>query len=53
MNEQNSMNRIVKKEKRLPREVWVAAISLKGLWPEKTIKKRMNDVLQIMSGSKA
>ena len=39
---------MVKKQNRLPREVWVAAISLKGLWPEKTIEKRMKDVLQRM-----
>ena len=42
------MNRIVAKENRLPREVWVAGISLKGLWPEKTIEKRMKDVLERM-----
>ncbi len=38
----------VKKVNRLPREVWVASISLKGLWPEKTIEKRMKDVLTRM-----
>ena len=42
------MNGIVKKENRLPREVWVAGMSLKGLWPEKTIEKRMKDVLERM-----
>jgi predicted amidohydrolase len=42
------MNRLVKKENRLSREVWVAGISLKGLWPEKTIEKRMKDVLERM-----
>ncbi len=36
------------KENRLPREVCVASISLKGLWPEKTIEKRINDVLERM-----
>jgi beta-ureidopropionase len=36
---------IVKREKRHPREVWAASISLKGLWPEKTIEKRMREVL--------
>jgi predicted amidohydrolase len=36
------------KANRLPREVWVAAISLKGLWPEKTIEKRINDMLERM-----
>ncbi len=38
----------VKKENRLPREVWVAGISLKGLWPVKTIEKRMKDILERM-----
>jgi beta-ureidopropionase len=37
-----------KKEKRLPREVWVASLSLKGLWPEKTIEKRIKDMLERM-----
>jgi beta-ureidopropionase len=36
------------KEKRLPREVCVASISLKGLWPEKTIEKRIKDILERM-----
>jgi len=36
------------KEIRLPREVTVAAISLKGLWPEQTIEKRIKDVLERM-----
>src|SRR6186713_100139 len=42
------MNGIVKKENRLPREVWVAGISLKGLWPVETTEKRMKDVLERM-----
>ena len=42
------MNRVVKKENRLPREVWVAGISLKGLWPVDTIEKRMKDILERM-----
>lgn len=42
------MNTIVKKANRLPREVWVASISLKGLWPEQTIEKRIKDVLERM-----
>jgi len=42
------MNRIVKKENRLPREVWVAGISLKGLWPVETTEKRMKDILERM-----
>lgn len=33
---------------RLPREVWVASIGLKGLWPEKTIAKRIKDILARM-----
>ena len=36
------------KENRLPREIWVAAISLKGLWPEQTIEKRIKDMLDRM-----
>ena len=39
---------MVTKENRLPREVWVAAISLKGLWPVDTIQQRMKDVLERM-----
>jgi len=39
---------MIKREIRLPREVWVAAISLKGLWPEETIEKRMKAVLERM-----
>lgn len=42
------MNRIVRKKSRLPREVWVAGISLKGLWPEETIEKRMKNILKRM-----
>jgi predicted amidohydrolase len=38
----------VKKENRLPREVWLAAISLKGLWPTKTMEKRMKELLERM-----
>jgi len=48
MNDQALMNKTVKKENRLPREVWVAAISLKGLWPVETIEQRMKDVLERM-----
>ena len=39
---------MVRKENRLPREVWVASISLKGLWPEKTVEKRIRDILERM-----
>lgn len=42
------MNKKVAKENRLPREVWVAGISLKGLWPAKTIEQRMKDILERM-----
>jgi len=42
------MNKIVKKENRLPREVWLAGISLKGLWPVETTEKRMKDILERM-----
>ena len=36
------------KEKKLPREVWVAAISLKGLWPVETIEGRIKDIIALM-----
>jgi beta-ureidopropionase len=42
------MNRKLNKKNRLPREVWVAGIGLKGLWPEKTMEKRMKAVLERM-----
>ena len=48
MSDQDLINKAVKKENRLPREVWVAAISLKGLWPVDTIEKRMKDILERM-----
>lgn len=38
----------IKGESRLPREIWVAAISLKGLWPAETIEGRINDILKRM-----
>jgi beta-ureidopropionase len=38
----------IKKANRLPREVWAAAVSLKGLWPVDTIEKRMKDLLSRM-----
>lgn len=37
-----------KKENRLPREIQVAAISLKGLWPEQKIEKRIKDIIERM-----
>lgn len=42
------MSKHVSKVNRLPREVWVAGISLKGLWPTSTIEQRMKDVLDRM-----
>jgi predicted amidohydrolase len=36
------------KSNRLPREVWAAAVSLKGLWPVDTIDRRMKDLLDRM-----
>ena len=42
------MNNRNTKANRLPRELWVAAISLKGLWPEETIEKRMKNILERM-----
>ncbi|HET9487936.1 MAG TPA: carbon-nitrogen hydrolase family protein [Chryseosolibacter sp.] len=35
----------IKKANRLPREIWAAAVSLKGLWPVDTIERRMKDIL--------
>ena len=48
MNDEAAINKISNKENRLPREVWVAGISLKGLWPTETIEKRMKDILERM-----
>lgn len=33
---------------RLPREVWAAAVSIKGLWPVDTTERRMKDLLDRM-----
>ena len=38
----------INRKDRLPREIWIAAISLKGLWPAKTIEGRINDILERM-----
>ena len=42
------MNHSINKSNRLPREVWAAAISIKGLWPVDTIEKRMKDLMERM-----
>ena len=42
------MNSENNKANRLPREVWAAAVSLKGLWPVETIEKRMKDLMERM-----
>jgi len=42
------MNYSINKSNRLPREVWAAAISIKGLWPVDTIEKRMKDLMERM-----
>jgi beta-ureidopropionase len=39
---------MIRNKNRLPREVWVAGISLKGLWPEETIEKRMQKIVTRM-----
>jgi predicted amidohydrolase len=44
----SKINTEIKKANRLPREVCVASLSLKGLWPEKTIEKRIKDILERM-----
>jgi beta-ureidopropionase len=46
--EKTTMTYRVNKESRLPREVWFASLSLKGLWPTKTVEKRMKDVFERM-----
>ena len=38
------MKNTVKKADRLPREVWVASIDFRGLYPEDTIEKRIKNV---------
>ena len=42
------MKDIVKREDRLPREVWIACISLKNLWPIEKIEERIKDILERM-----
>jgi beta-ureidopropionase len=42
------MSRITNKANRLPREICVAGISLKGLWPVGTIEQRMKDIRERM-----
>lgn len=37
-----------RKERSLPREVWAASISLRGLWPERKIEQRIKDVFARM-----
>jgi len=41
----NTEHIVARKANRLPREVWLAAISLKELWPVRSVEKRMKDVL--------
>ncbi len=42
------MRNFVKKEDRLPREVIVAGIDLRGIWPADKIEKRISDILHRM-----
>ena len=42
------MNINNKKEDKLPREVVVASIDLRGIWPVDTIEERINDILRRM-----
>jgi len=37
-----------RRDKLLPREVWVACVSLKTLWPVDTIERRIKDILKRM-----
>jgi predicted amidohydrolase len=40
------MDKKFEKSSKLPREVWVSAISLKDLWPARTTEQRIKDVLE-------
>jgi len=40
--------KINKKDSRLPREVVVASIDLRGIWPAETIEERISDILYRM-----
>jgi beta-ureidopropionase len=42
------MKTALNKEKRLPREIVVAGIDLRGLWPVDTVEQRIRDILQRM-----
>lgn len=42
------MNAEMNRRNRLPGEIWVASVSLKGLAPEKTIEKRIKDIQERM-----
>jgi beta-ureidopropionase len=48
MTKEFSMKESAAKSNRLPREVWVAGVSLKNLWPVPTIEQRMKDILERM-----
>jgi beta-ureidopropionase len=48
MKKNRRRNSAAKKADRLPREVWIAGISLKGLWPVETTRGRMKDILDRM-----
>ncbi len=42
------MKSVVNKANRLPREVVVAGIDLRGIWPADTIEQRIEDMLRRM-----
>lgn len=42
------MSKLQNKQTKFAREVWAAALSLKGLWPGQTIDKRMKDIVRRM-----
>ena len=42
------MESVPERNNRLPREVCIASIDLRGIWPEETVEKRINDILERM-----
>ena len=42
------MESVPERNNRLPREVCIASIDLRGIWPEETVEKRISDILERM-----